>query len=125
MGAHEALPCDTVRRTRAGRGRPPPDIAQRGLTILSTGAINIDQIETQELDDTHVVLPYAFRTSYPMLNQKDGTVGLNLSDEARIELDSAMGSIYATYQQQATIAHGRWASTHPCAWSRTSSTCRR
>ena len=87
--------------------------------------INIDQIETQELDDTHVVLPYAFRTSYPMLNQKDGTVGLNLSDEARIELDSALGSIYATYQQPATIAHGRWASTHPCAWSRTSSTCRR
>ncbi len=97
MGAHEALPCDTVRRTRAGRGRPPPDLAQRGLTILSTSAINIDQIETQELDDTHVVLSYAFRTSCPMLNQKDGTVGLNLSDEARIELDSAMGSIYATY----------------------------
>ena len=53
---------------------------------MSDLPINIDQIETQELDDTHVVLPYAFRTSCLMLNQKDGTVGLNLSDEARIEL---------------------------------------
>ena len=123
MGAHETLPCATQFVARelvvAGHHRTLRNKASDPVHR----AFNTDQIETQELDDTHVVLPYAFRTSYPMLNQKDGTVGLNLSDEARIELDNAMGGIYATCQQQATIAHGRWACTPPCAWSWTSSTC--
>ena len=69
---------------RSGHGRPPQDIARRGLAILSAGAFNIDQIETHELDEAHVILRYAVRTSCPMLNETGGSVRLNLSDEAQI-----------------------------------------
>ena len=60
------------------------NIVQRGITILSAGALNADQIEAQKPDETHVVMRSAIRTSCPMLNQTDGTVGLNPSDEAQI-----------------------------------------
>jgi len=64
---------------------------QRGITILSAGAINADQIEAQKPDETHVVMRSAIRTSCPMLNQKGGTVGNKLGDKAQTSLDSAMG----------------------------------
>ena len=72
---------------------------QRGITILSAGAFNADQIEAQKPDETHVVMRSAIRTSCPMLNQKGVTVGNKLGDEAQISLDSAMGGISAPGQQ--------------------------
>jgi len=73
---------------------------QRGITILSAGAFNTDQIEAQEPDETHVVMRCAIRTSCPMLNQKGGTVGNKVGDKAQISLDSAMGGIFLAPGQQ-------------------------
>ena len=73
---------------------------QRGITILSAGAFNTDQIVAQEPDETHVVMRCAIRTSCPMLNQKGGTVGNKVGDKAQISLDSAMGGIFLAPGQQ-------------------------
>ena len=72
---------------------------QQGITILSTGAFNTDQIEAQKHDETHVVMRSTILTPCPMPNQKVVTVGNKLGDEAQISLDSAMGGILAPGQQ--------------------------
>ena len=72
---------------------------QQGITILSAGAFNTDQMEEQKHDKTHVVMRSTILASCPMLNQNGVTVGNKLGDEAQISLDSAMGGILAPGQQ--------------------------